>query len=220
MPTLDERVALLEATVIALVASGGLAAPLPAGPFRGNQHTGGFPGTPNPATPDPTPEKWAAYEKLHGRAAMIKKRAEENRRRAQELGAATALQPTKEEALNDKAPVKDKHPPVKEQIKNWQRKDGKAPGHYGADAAAEGAEEFYNEDQPRAADGKFGESQEVPANEVKPGDRLNPSGTVRVHAVRENPTTGKVAIAYKERGSKAPGMQGHEPGETVRVWRG
>lgn len=45
-------------------------------------------------------------------------------------------QPTKEEALNRKKPVTDSHAPVETQIKRWQKKDGKVPGHYGADCAA------------------------------------------------------------------------------------
>ena len=126
---LAERVADLEAAVKAL----GLVASGAPGPFRGNQHTGGFPGMPNPATPDPTPEKWAAYEKLHGRAAMIMQRAAENaRKRDEQLG---ALDPTHAEMHNDKKPVADKHPPTAKQLKNLTRKDGTAPGHYGADGA-------------------------------------------------------------------------------------
>jgi hypothetical protein len=42
-------------------------------------------------------------------------------------------QPTTDEALNDCGPVNDEHPPVEDQIAAWQAKDGKVPGHYGAD---------------------------------------------------------------------------------------
>jgi hypothetical protein len=43
-------------------------------------------------------------------------------------------QPSRDEALNDETPVEDEHPPTEKQLKTLMKKDGKLPGHYGADA--------------------------------------------------------------------------------------
>ena len=59
----------------------------------------------------------------------------------------------------------------------------------------------------------------IAARDVQPGDYLNPRLTVRVHRVGTLPDSGRTIVAWKMRGSKAPGSHLHEPDEEVKVWR-
>jgi 8-oxo-dGTP pyrophosphatase MutT (NUDIX family) len=57
----------------------------------------------------------------------------------------------------------------------------------------------------------------VPAEEVGEGDFLDISGKTRVHKTM---TRGdQVTLAWRQRGSKAPGIRHHDVGEQVHVWR-
>jgi 8-oxo-dGTP pyrophosphatase MutT (NUDIX family) len=58
---------------------------------------------------------------------------------------------------------------------------------------------------------------QIPAEEVVEGDFLDIGGKVRVHKTM---TRGdNVSLAWRLRGSKAPGVRVHQVGETVSVWR-
>ena len=57
----------------------------------------------------------------------------------------------------------------------------------------------------------------IPAKEIQPGDRLDVSGKLRVHAARM--IGDKMVAAHKLRGSKAPGVTSYDPHQIVKVWR-
>lgn len=61
------------------------------------------------------------------------------------------------------------------------------------------------------------ESAQVAARDLQPGDRLDISGKVRVHAVK--PIGDKIGAAHKTRGSKSGGISMYSPDQQVRVWR-
>lgn len=58
---------------------------------------------------------------------------------------------------------------------------------------------------------------EVLASDVQQGDFLDISGKVRVHQTRT--ANGQTTLAYKVRGSKAPGIRIHPEDKAVYVWR-
>lgn len=58
----------------------------------------------------------------------------------------------------------------------------------------------------------------VRADEIQEGDRLDMRGKVRVHATSTR-NTGTTFVAWKVRGSKAPGAHIHPSGKQVAVYR-
>lgn len=58
---------------------------------------------------------------------------------------------------------------------------------------------------------------QVRASEVAEGDYLDISGKVRVHQTMTR--NGQTTLAYRVRGSKAPGIRRHPENENVYVWR-
>lgn len=58
---------------------------------------------------------------------------------------------------------------------------------------------------------------EIPASEVQEGDYLDIGGKVRVHQTLTR--DGSTTLAWRLRGSKAPGIRKHDADETVKVWR-
>jgi hypothetical protein len=61
------------------------------------------------------------------------------------------------------------------------------------------------------------EAAHVAAREIAPGDYLDASMKLRVHAAKM--IGNDFVVAHKLRGSKAPGVSMYKPDETVRVWR-
>ena len=61
------------------------------------------------------------------------------------------------------------------------------------------------------------ESAHVTAKEIAPGDYLDPSVKLRVHAAKM--IGNDFVVAHKLRGSKAPGVSTYKPDDKVRVWR-
>ena len=61
------------------------------------------------------------------------------------------------------------------------------------------------------------ESSHIAAREIAPGDYLDPSVKLRVHAAKM--IGNDLVVAHKLRGSKSPGVSMYKPDETVRVWR-
>ena len=57
----------------------------------------------------------------------------------------------------------------------------------------------------------------IPAREIQPGDRLDSSGKIRVHAAKM--IGDKMVAAHKLKGSKAPGITSYHPDQMVKVWR-
>jgi hypothetical protein len=58
---------------------------------------------------------------------------------------------------------------------------------------------------------------DIPAHEVQVKDRLDRSGKIRVHATLTR--NGETTLAWRLRGSKAPGTTSHPADKTVTVWR-
>lgn len=61
------------------------------------------------------------------------------------------------------------------------------------------------------------ESSHIAAREIVPGDYLDPSVKLRVHAAKM--IGNDFVVAHRLRGSKAPGVSTYKPDDTVRVWR-
>jgi hypothetical protein len=61
------------------------------------------------------------------------------------------------------------------------------------------------------------EAAHVAAREIAPGDYLDASMKLRVHAAKM--IGNDFVVAHKLRGSKAPGVSMYKPDEKVRVWR-
>lgn len=61
------------------------------------------------------------------------------------------------------------------------------------------------------------ESAHIAAREIAPGDYLDPSVKLRVHAAKM--IGNDFVVAHKLRGSKAPGVSTYKPDDKVRVWR-
>ena len=61
------------------------------------------------------------------------------------------------------------------------------------------------------------EAAHVAARDIQPGDYLDSSMKVRVHAARM--IGSNFTVAHRLRGSKAPGITDYKPDQTVRVWR-
>jgi hypothetical protein len=61
------------------------------------------------------------------------------------------------------------------------------------------------------------EAAHVAAREIAPGDYLDASMKLRVHAAKM--IGNDFVVAHKLRGSKAPGVSMYNPDEKVRVWR-
>jgi hypothetical protein len=61
------------------------------------------------------------------------------------------------------------------------------------------------------------QSSHIAAREIAPGDYLDASVKLRVHAAKM--IGNDFVVAHKLRGSKAPGVSTYKPDETVRVWR-
>lgn len=61
------------------------------------------------------------------------------------------------------------------------------------------------------------ESSHIAAREIAPGDYLDPSVKVRVHAARM--IGSNFTVAHKLRGSKSPGITDYKPDQIVKVWR-
>jgi hypothetical protein len=61
------------------------------------------------------------------------------------------------------------------------------------------------------------ESSHIAAREIAPGDYLDPSVKLRVHAAKM--IGNDFVVAHKLRGSKAPGVSTYKPDDKVRVWR-
>jgi len=59
----------------------------------------------------------------------------------------------------------------------------------------------------------------VRADEIQEGDRLDKRGKVRVHATSTRAQSDTTFVAYRVRGSKAPGTQVHPSGKQVAVFR-
>ena len=59
----------------------------------------------------------------------------------------------------------------------------------------------------------------ISAKELQVGDRLSPSGTIRIHGVMTSPNSGKVIVGHKTRGSHTGGAQIYHPEDQVKVWR-
>lgn len=57
----------------------------------------------------------------------------------------------------------------------------------------------------------------IPATEIREGDYLDPRHNVRVH--KTHAREGTVSVAWKQRGSKAPGVTQHAADAEVSVWR-
>ena len=61
------------------------------------------------------------------------------------------------------------------------------------------------------------EAAHINARDIQPGDYLDPSVKLRVHAAKM--IGNDFVVAHKLRGSKAPGVSTYKPDDTVRVWR-
>lgn len=61
------------------------------------------------------------------------------------------------------------------------------------------------------------ESAHVTAKEIAPGDYLDASVKLRVHAAKM--IGNDFVVAHKLRGSKSPGVSMYKPDDKVRVWR-
>ena len=61
------------------------------------------------------------------------------------------------------------------------------------------------------------EAAHVAARDIAPGDYLDASMKLRVHAAKM--IGNDFVVAHKLRGSKAPGVSMYKPDEKVRVWR-
>ena len=61
------------------------------------------------------------------------------------------------------------------------------------------------------------ESSHIAAKEIAPGDYLDPSVKLRVHAAKM--IGNDFVVAHKLRGSKSPGVSTYKPDDKVRVWR-
>jgi hypothetical protein len=61
------------------------------------------------------------------------------------------------------------------------------------------------------------EAAHVAARDIAPGDYLDASMKLRVHAAKM--IGNDFVVAHKLRGSKAPGVSMYSPDEKVRVWR-
>jgi hypothetical protein len=61
------------------------------------------------------------------------------------------------------------------------------------------------------------ESSHIAAKEIAPGDYLDPSVKLRVHAAKM--IGNDFVVAHKLRGSKSPGVSMYKPDDKVRVWR-
>lgn len=61
------------------------------------------------------------------------------------------------------------------------------------------------------------EAAHVAARDIAPGDYLDASAKVRVHAAKM--IGNDFVVAHRLRGSKSPGVSTYKPDETVRVWR-
>jgi hypothetical protein len=61
------------------------------------------------------------------------------------------------------------------------------------------------------------ESSHIAAREIAPGDYLDPSVKLRVHAAKM--IGNDFVVAHKLRGSKSPGVSTYKPDDKVRVWR-
>lgn len=61
------------------------------------------------------------------------------------------------------------------------------------------------------------EAAHIAARDIIPGDYLDPSAKLRVHAAKM--IGNDFVVAHKLRGSKAPGTTSYSPDQMVRVWR-
>ena len=61
------------------------------------------------------------------------------------------------------------------------------------------------------------EAAHVAAREIAPGDYLDASMKLRVHAAKM--IGNDFVVAHKLRGSKSPGVSMYHPDDKVRVWR-
>jgi hypothetical protein len=61
------------------------------------------------------------------------------------------------------------------------------------------------------------EASHIAAREIVPGDYLDASVKLRVHAAKM--IGNDFVVAHKLRGSKAPGVSTYKPDDKVRVWR-
>ena len=61
------------------------------------------------------------------------------------------------------------------------------------------------------------EAAHIAARDIQPGDYLDPSVKVRVHAARM--IGNNFVVAHRLRGSKAPGITDYKPDDKVKVWR-
>ena len=61
------------------------------------------------------------------------------------------------------------------------------------------------------------ESSHIAAREIAPGDYLDASVKLRVHAAKM--IGNDFVVAHKLRGSKSPGVSTYKPDDKVRVWR-
>lgn len=61
------------------------------------------------------------------------------------------------------------------------------------------------------------EAAHIAAKDIQPGDYLDSTQKIRVHAVKM--IGDELVAAHRLRGSKAPGMSSYKPDAKVRVWR-
>jgi len=61
------------------------------------------------------------------------------------------------------------------------------------------------------------EAAHIAARDIQPGDYLDTTQKLRVHAVKM--IGDDVVAAHRLRGSKAPGVTSYKPDAKVRVWR-
>lgn len=57
----------------------------------------------------------------------------------------------------------------------------------------------------------------IAAKEIVPGDFLDSTAKIRVHAAKM--IGNDFVVAHKLRGSKSPGITSYKPDQKVRVWR-